>query len=335
MERYYTLVSSYSDTFTLEEQRELFVKRLKNTLKTTIAGCLQGYMIPGLEKLKKRRLIELLYDILKNTLDISMSHADARAIEACQKLYRRRRYMSKKVPENLEDPFTFDTIDEIPQELRYGYVDTRGHYYVFNVAELEFFIRQEGCWNPYTKQKIPDDDVFNMYEHMRKNRIDKKKEVKWQNSMHALTDMSIAMETKGFYNDVEWLKKLSYIKCLKTIGIYKDMTNDNDYFCGIRLNRKDYIFDFCRETIRLFKNSDRHYLFCCNFIKALAMNLEDLYVNLPEWLLSIESQSTYLNNNNGMIIGYMQNIMSNIDENYILHSIINNIEGSHTDDNYI
>lgn len=319
MERYYSLVSSYDpDKFTREEQMELFIKRLKNTKKDEIIGSLQSYHIPGIRKMKKKAVLELLYRILKNTFDISQSKSLGCVVKL-QRLWRQRGV----VPENTEDPFTFDTIDDIPKELRYGYVDELGHYYVFNVVELECFIRHEGCWNPYTKQKIPNSDIFRMYKQMKTNKIQQRRTVlQWQNNTHALTDMSMAMEMKGFYNDVEWLKKLSFSKCLKTISIYRDISESNDYFGEeFELSRRDYTFVFCKEVIRLFKNSDRHYLLCCNFVKALAMNLEDLYNNLPEWLLSIESQSTYLNNGNGLLFNYIQNILSEIGSHQALRSI--------------
>lgn len=292
--------------FTAEERREIFIKKVNRiATKDDLVLLLSRYSI---KNMKKRRIIELLHDVIRNTIDLS-PYVDT--IVMCQRLWRQRRDLCHcRKPENAEDPFTFDTIEEIPIDRRYGYSDASGHYYVFDVVELECFIRREGCWNPYTKQKIPDDDIFKMYLFMKRNKIQKKKdELMWKSKMHALTDMSMAMERQGFYNDVEWMKKLTYAKCIKTIGIYRDLTNDTYYFQK-ELDKKAFVYDFSKEVMRLFKYADKHYQLCCNFVKALAMNIDELYNNLPDWLMTLESRSNYLNSANSSIYYYVHSLMA-------------------------
>lgn len=287
--------------------------------KNTLIEILKKY--GDFEKKTKKELIEFTYELSQKTHIIANDDNKRRKIVRCQRLWKKNKIFkninnfTNEIPENTEDPFTFDSIEDIPKELKYGYKDMKGHLYVFNVVELEYFIRKNGCWNPYTKEKINDDDIYKMYLFIRKNKLKPKKdELIWESPIHALTDMSYAMEKQGFYNNVEWLKKLTLTKCKKTIKIYRDLTNDKEFFSCFEINEENYIFEFCKEVIRLFKNADKHYLLCCNFTKALALNISEYYDNLPSWLLSIPSQSNYLNTT-GLLYYYIQDILSDIQSN--------------------
>ena len=93
---------------------------------------------------------------------------------------------------------------------------------------------------------------------------------------------------------------------------FENLYFDNNF----ELREETYIYDFCKESIRLFKDGNNHYLLCCNFVKALALNLEDFYNNLPSWLSSLETPLPFLNRspneNNGMLFMYIQNLIDNI-----------------------
>jgi hypothetical protein len=125
------------------------------------------------------------------------------------------------------------------------------------------------------------------------------------------------MEEKGFYNDVVWFDKLTLSVCNKVIKIYRDMctniTEGHIYFpFGFEISEINYVFVFCKEVIRLFKEADEHYLLCCNFVKALALNIEEFYNNLPSWLLNIESPITFLNDDNALFYMYVRNLLDGI-----------------------
>ena len=79
------------------------------------------------------------------------------------------------------------------------------------------------------------------------------------------------------------------------------------------MNESNYVYEFCKEIIRLFKEGDDHYLLCCNFMKALALYITEFYRNLPSWLLNLESNLPFINNrnNDGLYLIYVQSLMEN------------------------
>lgn len=281
-------------------------------------------------KIKKQDLIYILHDIFLNTYKMSKDYIMIDKILKCQNIVRKKCYLKlstyEGIPENNEDPFTFEKINDIPKKHRIFYKDKYGHVYAFNIIEFEYFIRNNGPWNPYTREKIEDNDVYKMYMYMKMNKISKKQIIEWDTPLQALTELSYTMEKKGFYNDVKWLEKITYSKCLNIICIYNDLSNESDFFSSdFALNEDSYIFDFCREAIKLFKNADENYLLCCNFIKALSMNIDEFYNHIPTWILNIDSPSNYLNNNQGNLYYHLENILNNI-TNLQLNMTNQNIE---------
>ncbi len=273
----------------------------------------------SIHKAKKKDLIKLYHDIMYKTYDIYKKDEISQVIKIQQFT---RRYIHRKivkyndcVSENVEDPFSYDSIDEIPEEYKFSYKDHKGHIYIFNAVELEYFIRNQGAWNPYTKDAIPDYVINRLHILMRYNELAQKNadEFKWHTTRHAYTDLSQIMEKAGFYTNVEWFNKLSFKACKNIISIYRDLCSDisNPYFArGFEMRKNEFVFDFCKEAITLFEDADEHYILCCNFMKALAINSDDFYHNLPAWLLNIESSLPFQETrNSGLLYMYIQNLI--------------------------
>ena len=237
-------------------------------------------------------------------------------------LYNRITQYNDCVAENTEDPFTYDSIDEIPLSHKFGYKDSNGHIYIFNAIELEYFIRisPAAACNPYTKEEIPVSvithlNMFIDYNHLQKKQ---KQDIIWQTNLQAYTDVSQSMERAGFYTDVCWFNKLTYSICKNVIKLYRDLCRNVQYGSiyfptEFEIDADNYVHRFCRECILLFKDSDEHYMLCCNFMKALAMNIDEFYQNLPSWLLNVESQLPV--HNNRFLYVYMQSIIDNFADN--------------------
>jgi|LakMenE01Jun11ns_1017448.scaffolds.fasta_scaffold9953821_5 hypothetical protein len=305
-----------------DSKKELFLIILKYLLPhNKLLNILHNTLIPITTK---KTMLNRFHDILYNTYKLSHDESICQKVSKIQTWFRKilhkhiKQY-NTETPENNEDPFTYDSIQEIPEKCKFSYKDTNGHVYIFNAIELEYFIRHQGAWNPYTKESLSSSTVNRLYLLMQYNGLKPKTEedVVWQTSTHAFTEVSQLMEEKGFYNDVVWFDKLTLSVCNKVIKIYRDMctniTEGHIYFpFGFEISEINYVFVFCKEVIRLFKEADEHYLLCCNFVKALALNIEEFYNNLPSWLLNIESPITFLNDDNALFYMYVRNLLDGI-----------------------
>lgn len=285
----------------------------------------------------KKQVIQIIFNLFYKTYNLNLNLNKKNDIIKIQRLIKKKiknrivKYNTYK-SENNEDPFTFDNVEDIPLNNRFSFKDTRGHIYIFNLIEFEYFIRNNGKWNPYTRDILDDNIINDINLLIKYNGLIKKQDLEiWQSPSQAYTEVSICMEKAGFYNNVIWFNKINYDICIMVIDTYKDLSiNDREYFnSSLKLTRDNYIYPFCKELIRLFKKSDEHYILCCNFMKALALNLEDFYKNIPSWLSNITSPSNILDNtNSSFLYYYLLHNLAHIDniENLITNEILNNNE---------
>lgn len=280
----------------------------------------------------KKNIIDNIYTIFYNTFTISQ-HVHKHKICQIQRCYRRYFYNEltkyNDVPsENDTDPFTYDDIAEIPLNELFGFKDLYGRVYKFRTVEFNHFLKSNGSWNPYTRDKLPDFiktrvNLMMIYHGL----SEKNKETQWITSSHAYTEVSQLLEKVGFYNNVKWFDDLTFIKCQRIIRIYRDLCKEIPesrlYFPkSYEVTKDGYVFEFCREVIHMFENSDNHYLICCNFMKSLALNIDKFYNNLPSWLLEIESTLSIDvenhiipdANSDGFMFYYIYNLLENIPE---------------------
>lgn len=282
------------------------------------------------QKKTKRDVITYVYDILMNTYMISKSDKNIYYISKIQRWARRHLYCkiikyNKSSPENTEDPFTYDSIDEIPDDHKFSYKDGNGHIYIFNAVEFEYYLRTNET-NPYTKEQLPANVINRLYLLVKYNQLKLKNddECKWYTVLQAYTDVSLSMERAGFYTSVEWFEKITFDKCKNIISSYKRIcgSTENPFFItGFELNKETYVFDFCKEILNLFKEADEHYLLCCNFVKALASNVKEFRQNMPNWLNDNTSISARIYTNttdtelaNTLLFMYVQDMLDTMDD---------------------
>jgi hypothetical protein len=276
------------------------------------------------------KIISMIYDRFTNTYKLSKDPDKVAKIIKIQRFFKKWlgrdicRYSDVEC-ENEVDPFTYENIKDIPLRQRYGYKDSNGHVYIFDAVEFDFFVRTNGAWNPYTKEPLSEKTVRRLNIMMTYHKLIKRTnaENNWMTPLHAYTDLSHVMEKMGFYNDVKWFEKLSHSICLNIIKMYQNICADildvNLFFPQtFKLSEENYVFEFCKEAIEMFKKADDHFLLCCNFIKAISLYVEDFYNNLPLWLLNIESNITFPNRR--MTIDYeIETIDVNIDSMFLLY----------------
>ncbi len=227
---------------------------------------------------------------------------------------------------NDEDVFTYVNINAIHPRMLFTIKDIRGTY-AFDIVELEYFVRK--CinenvvpYNPYTREALNKKTIWRLNMNMLYNNITKKPdECKWSTDMHAYTDLSIEIERRGFYNNPEWFKKMSNNDFIKCIKLFRDFSCNVDeskkYFLNIEYDNDTFTYDFCKESIKMFKEcNDDLYILCCNYMKSLALCSNDFYNNVPDWLSTYETTSYISNISNftSFISTLISNDFNNIDE---------------------
>jgi len=211
---------------------------------------------------------------------------------------------------NSEELFTGENICDIPPKRLYILCNNKNKdsersessksserigKYVFDAVELEYFVRKcrenkQEPYNPYNRDKLDEDFLENLYIFIKYNDLlIKNDEYLWENNMHAFTELSLEIESRGFYNSPEWFERLKDADFLKVIKYFKlfsaNTPESNKYFNEIRADT--LIFDFCKDAIKMFKEcNNEYYILCCNFIKAMALCSNNFYNNLPAWLLA-------------------------------------------------
>jgi len=208
---------------------------------------------------------------------------------------------------NTDELFTGENICDIPPKRLYILCNKnnkntygeekreRSGKYVFDAVELEYFVRKcrenkQEPYNPYNRDKLDEDFLENLYIFIKYNGLlIKNDEYLWENNMHAFTELSLEIESRGFYNSPEWFERLKDADFLKVIKYFKlfsaNTPESNKYFNEIRADT--LIFDFCKDAIKMFKEcNNEYYILCCNFIKAMALCSNNFYNNLPAWLLA-------------------------------------------------
>lgn len=247
--------------------------------------------------ISKSSIIDILYNISYNTFKNSHNDSYICKIQRCFKkyFYKKITQYNDSNSENDTDPFTFDKINDIPFDEKFGFKDAYGRIYIFKTVDFCHFLETNGLWNPYTRDKLPYQIKNQLKLLIKYNRLNERSKIsQWITASHAYTEVSQLLERVGFYNNVTWFDDLTYVKCNKIIRIYRDLCKElpesRRFFPKtFELTKDGYIFEFCREMILMFENADNHYLVCCNFMKAVALNIDKFYHNLPTWLLDIES----------------------------------------------
>ena len=248
---------------------------------------------------------------------------------------------------NDADVFSLQDVRDIHPRKLFAVKDIKG-VYAFDIVELEYFVRKcvndnVAPYNPYTREAFGDKIIWRLNRQIQYNNIIKKSdECLWTTDMNAYTDLSIEIERRGFYNNPEWFKKMSQKDFLKCIKLFRDFSSNIEdskrYFVNLSCSFSTtsspssiFIYSFCKECIRMFKEcNDDLYILCCNFMKSLALCSNDFYNNIPDWLATYETTS-YISgiSNFNSIISSIANTYtpSNIPnyEEYVYNNLTSNI----------
>jgi len=261
---------------------------------------------------KKSKLL-MMYPYLNDSLSVNQIIDEiAKLSENTNRMIRENRNKINKIvnffvnniynnlkPENLEDPFTFDDIIDIPSKRLFKFKENN-HVYAFDVLEFKYYINNYDRINPYTKKELSELilNKINTFIHINNldiNEIETK--YKQHTIMQCYTKVSQLLEKIGFYNNVEWFLKIKLEDIHLIIRTFHYISIDipeHRYY----MKRISDIKEFCDEIIKLFENGTDNFLLCCMFIKSLALYSDDFYNNIPEWLTDIINPIRVVQRNN-------------------------------------
>ena len=322
----YMLYRHINGNFGFGYIKELYIDLLKSIpFKILLNIAEKNNIISNDRKYSKNEIYLRLYNINKNTCELESNNINIDAFCKIQQRLRERLRdrIKKRIRDRLRDNifnledyesgvargdyintdelFTGENICDIPPKRLYILCNNnsesseRSGKYVFDAVELEYFVRKcrenkQEPYNPYNRDKLDEDFLENLYIFIKYNDLlIKNDEYLWENNMHAFTELSLEIESRGFYNSPEWFERLKDADFLKVIKYFKlfsaNTPESNKYFNEIRADT--LIFDFCKDAIKMFKEcNNEYYILCCNFIKAMALCSNNFYNNLPAWLLA-------------------------------------------------
>jgi len=282
--------------------KELIFKKLLLMLINKKQIFLNLYLKFKMNKMNLFTIIDEIYKINYKSYLIIKNHKelfDNLRIRVQRNRIREHIYKEGLEITNENDPFTFDKMNEVNKKERFIYKDGSNIYF-FKAIELRYFIETNGNWNPYTKKPIEDKIIKNLDLFIKLNNLihkNKNERYNWLSVNQAFTDVSQALEKTGFYNNSEWFLKLSTKQIKSIIRLFNVMSSTNqEYFSNIDDN--NIFYDFAKEIIRLFENSNTNFLACCIFMKSIAVYSNDFYNSLPSWIADIETPLIVIDNSN-------------------------------------
>ena len=227
-----------------------------------------------------------------------LSHIN-RKITMLQKIWRNNKLIKENEPllecVNTEDPFTSDNLIDV---VNIFYISEDKYRYGFEAADLDYFIKTIGAWNPYTRKIIDNIDIMRLRNYINKNKIKTKLKIEWQTIKQAYTDVIIYFERQGFLTNLDWYNKLTYPQILT---ILTEFANNISLFANINIddisNTDNYVFKFCKIILNILQNVSDNSFMIINCLYSSFMNVSDDFLNnAPIWL----QESSY----NTIIIEY-------------------------------
>lgn len=243
--------------------------------------------------------------------DARPSHASA--LRCLQRHWRAAREpMLPRPPEqtvsnnytNDEDPFTMEPLAAIPDHLRWDYEDTHGHRYAFHAPSLHYFIKQQGHWNPYTREPIPEDAVARLEAVIAALSPSDVPDfaVVWRTPRDAFADVLHDYERFGFYTDIQWFLGLTpnaIIRVFFFLSINPFIAPLYFHFIPLETSivadpEHGAAFHLAREMQRLIRDTlDLKFYIVCNLFVALSKVSREMRRALPPWVQMVGNAIDY------------------------------------------
>lgn len=271
----------------VEDRERLITAFIKNKTKLYNIGIQLGMKIIG--RYSKRKVLACIIDKLEWHCFICKLSRTNRIIGKLQRAWKK--YMSKITGSVLGEPlnefeiFTFDNVLDI--EHPFYILDDR-HVYCFDCMNLYYHIKTNGSLNPYTKNTISETTINRMYHYMFiKDLCFDDEYYRWQSTINAYTDVSIKLDSLGYYTDIRWYTELDYDTLINILNTYHTYVSDSTYMCCENFEDiyPEYVYKFCNMVLEMLDDEDAS---TYGFIlyKALVENSDIFGSNSPDWILS-------------------------------------------------
>lgn len=187
---------------------------------------------------------------------------------------------------NTEDIFSFEKIEDIEYPFS---IKQNNTVFTFDVINLSYHFNINGYINPYTKNTIENADVNRMYHYLNiKDIFIDEDEHQWYSTTQAYTDLSLKLDSLGYYTDVRWFTALRYNTIVNVLNSFHNYGCTQQYMNDDRFTNTypDYVYRFCRMTIDMLNDEHDASTYGFIFFKSLADNSSVFYNNSPEWVIS-------------------------------------------------
>ena len=196
----------------------------KKTLK-------KGILYPIL--LEKFNKLNHYNDHIKSIKYIQLNYK--KKYDKLNELIRGEGFINKKLCNNNEDFFTYETYDEIDDKYFFSYKDNTGIIWFFDIRSLKKLIDMRQC-NPYTMKPFNIITIIKankLIEYLKNNniRVDFKDEMKKVEKdkktilKHKMIDIFAIIERLGFSFNNEWFTSLHTISLKKLYYLMEDIWN--------------------------------------------------------------------------------------------------------------
>jgi|APGre2960657373_1045057.scaffolds.fasta_scaffold00173_4 hypothetical protein len=204
-------------------------------------------------------------------------------------------------PMNDKDPFTLESITDIPQNERFSYVCKHGKLYVLSLSELLRYVDANGgeAINPFTRELITEE------ASQRLNRLEARLPmlarnpiIVWRTPTDAFVDVLHGYERLGFYTQIEWFSNIHpfnvyYIYELMNLNPHiptniflmneLDVAVEEDPMEGPRYALAMAMKKLIREPC------DMQFYTICSLFLAIADHNAEMAQSLPAWVMSTRS----------------------------------------------
>jgi len=214
-----------------------------------------------------------------------------------QKIWRKNKEKSPSI--NDVDPFTLESISEIPSHLLFSYKNPKGLTYTFRAAELHHHVLTNGSYNPLNREPISSDVTTRLGAYIDALPLKQNFENQWLTATEAYLDVLHQYELFGIYTKLEWFLDLSFEQHIHLFMLTEVLMKDNQLMLFDLSCLEDSLRTTDLETIRLALAKEmrlliqlthpKQFFLVCSYFLILAMVEKKIARALPQWILNAAS----------------------------------------------
>jgi len=253
-----------------------------------------GFTLTSKQMVSKKELAQRLLQEHAKLATIHSSYVAT--LIKFQKIWRNKRRISSI---NYIDPFTLESIAEIPSAQLFSYKNPNGLTYTFRAAELHHHVLTNGSYNPLNREPISSDDTKRLTAYIETLPLKPDFENQWLTAKEAYLDVLHQYEIFGIYTKLEWFLDLSFEQHIHLFMLLEVVMKENNLLLFDLGCLEDSLRTTDLETIRLALASEmllllrlvhpKQFYLVCSYFLILAMVEKKIARDLPQWILNAAS----------------------------------------------